>query len=88
MKKKKNIKKRVVKRKPMKKKKPILVSAKKISKKKKKVDLSKVPTLNLRTSNDIGIDFSVKVYKKFDKLIKSVVLFGSAVKKTPVAGSS
>jgi predicted nucleotidyltransferase/uncharacterized protein (UPF0332 family) len=87
MKKKKNIKKRVVKRKPMKKKKPILVSAKKISKKKKKVDLSKVPTLNLRTSNDIGMDFSVKVYKKFDKLIKSVVLFGSAVKKTPVAGS-
>ena len=45
------------------------------------------PTLLLKTEHDIAMDFAVKVYKKFDKIIKSVVLFGSQVKESSVAGS-
>lgn len=81
MKKKKIVKKEVAK------KKSILVLASKMKKKKEKVDLKQFPTLNLRTSSEIGMDFAVKVYKKFDKLIKSIVLFGSIAKKTSVVGS-
>ncbi len=39
-------------------------------------------TLNLKSESEIAMDFAVKAYKKFDKLIKSVILFGSTVKKT------
>jgi len=46
-----------------------------------------LPTLNLKTETDVAMDFAVKVYKKFDKIIKSVILFGSTVKKTPTKGS-
>lgn len=52
-----------------------------------KDELKKYPTLNLKTERDIAMDFAQKVYQKFDKLIKSVILFGSAVKHTNVAGS-
>jgi len=45
------------------------------------------PTLNLKTESDIAMDFAVKVYKKFDKIIKSVVLFGSVIKEESVSGS-
>ena len=45
------------------------------------------PTLNLKTEWDIAMDFAQKVYQKFDKLVKSIVLFGSAVKHTDVVGS-
>src|SRR3989344_1791159 len=45
------------------------------------------PTLNLKTEWDIAMDFAQKVYQKFDKLVKSIVLFGSAVKHTDVIGS-
>ncbi|MBU2633951.1 MAG: nucleotidyltransferase domain-containing protein [Nanoarchaeota archaeon] len=31
---------------------------------------------------DIAYDFSIKVYKKFQQLVKSIVLFGSAAKNT------
>lgn len=59
------------------------------SKKKKfaKKDVKQFPTLNLKTHSEIGMDFATKVYKKFDKLIKSIVLFGSTSKKTSVSGS-
>jgi len=62
---------------------------KEISKKKKskKINKKNIPSLQLKTESDIAMDFAVKAYKKFDKIIKSVVLFGSAVKKTAVAGS-
>ncbi len=50
-------------------------------------ELKKYPTLKLRTEHDIAMDFAVKAYKKFDKLIKSTILFGSTAKKTAVAGS-
>jgi len=52
-----------------------------------KPDPKKFPTLNLKTEHDIAMDFAVKVYKKFNKMVKSIVLFGSTVKQTTVAGS-
>jgi predicted nucleotidyltransferase len=45
------------------------------------------PTLQLKTEHDIAMDFAVKVYKFYDKIIKSVVLFGSVAKEEAVAGS-
>jgi predicted nucleotidyltransferase len=53
----------------------------------KKVVKPQPPTLDLKTEHDIAMDFAVKVYKKFDKIIKSVVLFGSTAKKTQTKGS-
>jgi len=60
---------------------------KKISKKKEvkeKVVIKKLPLkkrkLDLKTDSEIATDFSVKLYKKFGKIIKSVVLFGSVAK--------
>ena len=62
----------------------------------KKKEVKKIPnsfpkktveTLNLATEHDIAMDFAVKVYKKYDKMIKSVVLFGSTVKQDMQAGS-
>lgn len=55
--------------------------------KKKKLSSKDFPTLNIISEGDIALDFATKVYKKFDKLIKSVVLFGSTVKKTNTVGS-
>ncbi len=44
-------------------------------------------TLELKTNRDIAMDFAVKVSEKFDKIVKSVVLFGSSVKDNLAAGS-
>lgn len=55
--------------------------------KSKKIDKKDIPTLQLKTESDIAMDFAVKVYQKFNKIIKSVVLFGSLAKQTSVAGS-
>ena len=33
------------------------------------------------------MDFAVKAYRKFDKMIKSIILFGSSVKQNATAGS-
>lgn len=46
-----------------------------------------IPVLNLKTDSDIAMDFATKVYLRFNKLIKSVILFGSVAKKTAVPGS-
>ncbi len=62
-------------------------SNKKGKKKLSKKDVKQFPTLNLKTESEIGMDFATKVYKKFDKLIKSIVLFGSVSKKNPSPGS-
>ena len=51
------------------------------AKKKTIAEEKKYPTLNLKTDHEIATDFSVKVYKKFDKIIKSIVLFGSVPKQ-------
>ena len=56
-------------------------------KKEKKLDTKKYPTLKLRDESNIALDFATKAYKKFDKIIKSVILFGSSVKQTAVSGS-
>jgi predicted nucleotidyltransferase/uncharacterized protein (UPF0332 family) len=45
------------------------------------------PTLKLKSEHEIAMDFSQRLYQRFDKLIKAVVLFGSSVKKTKVVGS-
>ena len=45
------------------------------------------PTLELKTSRDIAMDFAEKVYQKFNTLVKSVILFGSTAKDTAVVGS-
>jgi predicted nucleotidyltransferase/uncharacterized protein (UPF0332 family) len=45
------------------------------------------PSLQLKSERDIAMDFAQRVYTKFDKLVKSVVLFGSSAKKTNVEGS-
>ena len=63
-------------------------TVKKTSKKsKKELNPKEFPTLKLKKENDIAMDFAVKAYKTFDKIIKSVVLFGSQVKQNSVAGS-
>ncbi len=53
----------------------------------KKLSPKDIPTLNLITERDIAADFAEKVYQRFDKLIKSVVLFGSVAKQTTTSGS-
>jgi len=65
-------------------------SAKKTSKIHKtlsKKTLDNYPSLQLKTEHDIAMDFAERAYKKFSKIIKSIVLFGSSVKQTAVAGS-
>ena len=52
-------------------------SVKKITKSMKQV----APTLQLAGEREIASDFAMKVYEKFDQMIKSVVLFGSSAKK-------
>jgi len=60
---------------------------KKTSKKVKKIREQDIPTLQLKKESEIAMDFALKVYKKFEKSIKSIILFGSTVKQTNVPGS-
>jgi len=53
----------------------------------KKPNLKEVPTLQLKSESEIATDFSTKAYQKFDKVIKSIILFGSSAKQTSVTGS-
>jgi predicted nucleotidyltransferase/uncharacterized protein (UPF0332 family) len=66
-------------------------SAKKSEKKNKKIvsktDKKDFPSLQLKLESDIAMDFATKLYKTFDKIIKSVVLFGSSVKQNVTTGS-
>ena len=55
--------------------------------KEKKFNSKNIPSLQLRTEDEIAMDFAVKVYKKFDKMVKSIVLFGSTIKQNAVPGS-
>jgi predicted nucleotidyltransferase/uncharacterized protein (UPF0332 family) len=50
------------------------------SPKKESDGLKKLPTLKMINEKDIAMDFAVKVYEKFNKMVKSVVLFGSQIK--------
>ncbi|MBI2629315.1 nucleotidyltransferase domain-containing protein [Candidatus Pacearchaeota archaeon] len=47
----------------------------------------KYPTLDLKTERDIAMDFAAKSYQKFDKIVKSVILFGSSTKNTATSTS-
>jgi len=60
---------------------------KKQSQKTTKKIIQEAPSLKLRTEFDIATDFGVKSYKKFDKIIKAIVLFGSSIKNTSTTGS-
>jgi len=64
-----------------------MVKKKETKKKRKKINKKDIPSLQLKTESEIALDFATKVYKKFDKSIKSIILFGSSVKQTAVAGS-
>lgn len=55
--------------------------------KKAQAKAKNLPTLKLKHESDIAMDFALKAYKKFDKAVKSIVLFGSQVKGNSVAGS-
>lgn len=55
--------------------------------KKTKFNMKNIPTLQFKDESEIAMDFAIKAYKKFDKIIKSVILFGSTIKKTNVTGS-
>ncbi|MFA6022683.1 MAG: nucleotidyltransferase domain-containing protein [Candidatus Pacearchaeota archaeon] len=46
-----------------------------------------VPKLNLENEREVASDFGVKIYKKFDKIVKAVVLFGSSTKNTSLSTS-
>ncbi len=48
---------------------------------------SDVPSMKISGEREIAMDFAMKVYDKFDQMIKSVVLFGSSAKKIAVPGS-
>jgi len=50
-------------------------------------DLKNVPTLQMKDEVNIAMDFATKVYQRFNKIIKSVVLFGSTAKQSNVSGS-
>jgi len=52
----------------------------------KKVKVTPV-TLDLKSDRDIAMDFSIKIYKKFDKIVKAVVMFGSSSKNTSISSS-
>ena len=52
-----------------------------------KINQRDIPTLKLVKEHDIAMDFAEKVYQRFGKLIKSIILFGSSVKKTSSYGS-
>ena len=53
----------------------------------KRFSKKQVPTLQLKSERDIAMDFAQKVYTRFDKMIKAIILFGSSVKHTNVIGS-
>ena len=60
---------------------------KKTSPKSNRINPKDYPTLNIVSETDIATDFAKKVYQKFDKMIKCVILFGSTTKKTNSVGS-
>ena len=54
---------------------------------KRRISRKDFPTLDLKSDYDIAMDFSTKIYKKFDSIVKSIAMFGSSVKHDVVAGS-
>lgn len=52
-----------------------------------KIVKREAPTLHLKLDTGIAMDFATKAYGVFNKIIKSIILFGSSAKKNSVAGS-
>lgn len=52
-----------------------------------KKEEKKISTLDIIKERDIAYDFSCKVYEKFNKIIKSIILFGSQAKQKSSEGS-
>jgi predicted nucleotidyltransferase/uncharacterized protein (UPF0332 family) len=46
----------------------------------KRLNLKDFPTLQIKSEREIAMDFATKVYQNFNKIVKSVILFGSSVK--------
>jgi len=55
--------------------------------KRKKVAKENISSIELNSNHDIAMDFAVKSYKVFDRIIKSIILFGSTVKQTSSSDS-
>lgn len=53
----------------------------------KKRATKKFSGLKMAKNDDIARDFAIKIYERFNKMVKSVVLFGSSAKKTAVPDS-
>lgn len=64
------------------KKKKVSSSRKNIIKRVERINPKNIPTLHLKRDTDIAMDFAVKTYKQFDKIVKSIILFGSTMKQT------
>ncbi len=77
------VKKKIKKEKKIKSKKQVVKSPED----KKSIISHEIPTLKLKTENEIAMDFAVKVYKKFNNVVKSIVLFGSTTKQSATPGS-
>jgi len=60
---------------------------KKGSKSNSKSDSVSVDTMSFANERDIARDFGLKVYRKFDQMIKSVILFGSSARGESVVTS-
>ena len=58
-----------------------------IKKTSKKISIKNLPTLKLKSERDIAMDFAQKAYERFNKMIKSIILFGSQVKQNKVSNS-
>ncbi len=54
---------------------------------KKRANPKDFPTLKIVKDLDIAMDFAAKTYERFNKVVKSIVLFGSTIKQTTVQGS-
>ena len=63
------------------------VKSLKKSKSSKSKNIKKFPTLDLKSEKEIAMDFAVKAYKRFDKMIKAIALFGSSAKNSAVSSS-
>jgi len=57
-------------------------------KKDSKKSETKIPTtMKLMAERDIAMDFATKIYKEFDQMIKSIIMFGSSAKKVSTKDS-
>lgn len=61
--------------------------SKKVKAENKKHSSKNISSAHLKTEHEIAMDFAVKVSQQFNKIVKSIVLFGSTAKKEQTVGS-